>query len=232
MNSPQPKIPGRTWATLFLTLCWLGAVLGVRHLRPVGPPPAAAIVAALRAELTSLPTDAERRLAEWRQAHPPESESDPTAVMGSALGPPWKQVTGPDGVIFRPAEPAALRWADIVGAIERLEKLPGLKVQGVQIETTGSRTLRQFGVVELTVQVLPGPRPVNPVRRAEEPRAGPGSGRGSAGLRETGSDPFAAGRPPPPPSNPAAGSVSRPCAASGPATLAPASDRFIPEPNH
>lgn len=215
---------------LLFALCWLGAVLVVRHWRPIRPPPAAAVVAALRTELTSLPADAERRLTEWRQAHPPESVSDPTAALDEALGPTWRPVTGPDAVLFRPAEPAALRWTDIVGTVERLEKLPGLMVQGVRIETTGSRTLRQFSLVELRVQALPGPRPVNPVRRAEEPRTGPGSGRESAGLRETGSGPLTAGRPSPPPASPAAGSVSRPGAASGPATLAPASDRFIPEP--
>jgi hypothetical protein len=230
MNPPQPRIPARIWAMLLFALVWLGVVLAVRHLRPVGVPAAATEVAALRAELAAWPADAEHQLMVWRQAHPPESAGGPMMTADAALGPPWAFTRRPDSVTFRPAEPAALRWTDIVGAVERLENLPGLTVQGIWIETTGSRTLRQFGTIELIVQVLPAVRPVNPVRRAEEPSAGPGSGRESAGLRETGSGPLAAVRPPPPSAIPAAGSVSRPGAASGPATLAPAPERFIPEP--
>ena len=36
MNSLQPRIPARIWAMLFFALVWLGVVLVVRHLRPVG----------------------------------------------------------------------------------------------------------------------------------------------------------------------------------------------------
>lgn len=229
MNAPQPRIPARVWAMLLFALVWLAVVLAVRHLRPVGVPAAVTEVATLRAELTGLPADAERQLAEWRRAHPPESTDRPAMTADAALGRPWVASTNLDTVTFRPAEPANVRWADIVAAVERLENLPGLTVQGIRIETTGSRTARQFSAVELTVRVIPSLRPVNPVRRAEEPRAGPGSGRESAGLRETGSDPLPADRPPPPSATPAAGSVSRPGVASGPATLAPASARFIPE---
>lgn len=233
MNPTRPPIPTQTWAMLLLALVWLGAVLGVRHFRPVGVPAAAVVVAALRADLATLPAGIEHQLAEWHQAHPTEpSGASALGRSATVLGLPWGNIPGPDGrsSIYSAAEPTALRWTDIVGAVERLESQPGLTVQGIRIETGGSRTLRQFSAVEITVQVLPEERPLNPVRRAEEPHAGPGSGRESAGLRETGSGPLAAVRPPPPPAIPAAGSVSRPGAASGPATLAPASERFIPEP--
>jgi len=230
MNSLQPRIPARIWAMLFFALVWLGVVLVVRHLRPVGVLASAATVSALRADLASLPADAERQLADWRKAHPPESAIGSTIAPDAVLGVPWISFTNSGSITFRPAEPAALRWTDIVGAVERLENLPGLTMQGIRIETTDNRTVRQFGIIELIVQILPMMRPVNPVRRAEEPSAGPNSGRESAGLRETGSGPLAAVRPPPPPAIPTAGSVSRPGAASGPATLAPASERFIPEP--
>ncbi|MBL9219046.1 MAG: hypothetical protein JNG82_11195 [Opitutaceae bacterium] len=229
MNAPQPRIPAPVWAMLLFALAWLAVVLAVRHLRPVGVPAAVAEVAALRADLAGLPADAERQLAEWRQAHPLESADRPAMAADEALGGPWVAAANLDAVTFRPAEPAAVHWTDIIAAVERLENLPGLTVQGIRIETTGSRTARQFGAVELTARIIPTLRPMNPVRRAEEPRAGPGSGRESAGLRETGSGPLPAVRPPPPPAIPAAGSVSRPGVASVPATLAPASDRFIPE---
>lgn len=230
MNASQPRIPARIWAMLLFALVWLAIVLAVRHLRPVGVPAAATEVTALRAELTALPADAERQLADWRQTHPSEIPNGPHPAADTALDAPWLSVASPDGLssIYRSNDPAALRWSDIVAAVERLEKR--LTVQGVRIETTGTRTVRQFSTVEIAVQIILALRPGNPVRRPEEPGAGPGSGRESAGLRETGSGPLAAVRPPPPPAIPAAGSVSRPGAASGPATLAPASERFIPNP--
>lgn len=217
---------------LLFALVWLAVVLAVRHLRPVGVPAVTAEVAALRAELAALPADAERQLAKWRQAHLPEIPNGPHPTADAALAAPWLSVASSDGLssIYKANDPVALRWSDIIAAVERLEKRPGLTVQGVRIETTGSRTVRQFSAAEITVQAIPALRPLNPFRRPEEPGAGPGSGRESAGLRETGSDPLAAVRPPPPPAIPAAGSVFRPGAASGPATLAPASERFIPEP--
>lgn len=212
---------------LVFALLWLGVVLAVRHLRPVRPPAAADTAAALRAELAALPADIERQVEEFRRIHAPEPASDPLAEADRALGAPWVSVVGPDAITFRPVEPSALRWPDLIGAVEKLERVPGLTVREVRIGTTGSRTVRQFGPVEITAQAIPAGRPLNPVRRAE-PGDGPGSGREAAGLRETGSGPLAAGRPPPPPATPADGSGFRPGAASGPATLAPAAIVSIP----
>jgi len=229
MNSHEQRIPPRTWVILVVALVWLSVVIAIRHFRPIRAPGIGAEVAALRLELGSRPADLERQLADWRKTHPSELGGGVSTKAETALDASWVATTSPDAVTFRPAGPATARWADVVGAVERLERQPGLIVQEVRIDTTGSRTVRLFSAIEITVHIDASLRPLNPVRRAEEPHSGPGSERELAGLRETGTDPLAV-RPPAPSATPAAGSVSRPGIASGPATLAPAPERFIPEP--
>lgn len=228
MNPVGPQIPRRTWALLVFAVAWLSVVIAIRYYRPVGTPAILAEATALRTELAALPADADRRLAQWRQAHLAEI-NQPTPA--TTFDPRWVSGAGntPDSLVYAAGKPEALRWADIVGAVENWERQSGGQIQAIRIETAGSRTLRVFRSVEITVRTRAG-RPPNPVRRVEEPPAGPGSRRELAGRQETGTGPLAAVRPPPPVTIPETGSGSRTGAASGPATFAPASERFIPEP--
>lgn len=225
MNPAGHPIPRRTWTLLVFAVAWLSVVIAIRYYRPVGTPAILAEVSALRAELAALPPDADRRLAEWRQAHPPETNERPPVVTLDAR---WVSRADADTVIYGASKPETLRWPDIVGAVEGWERSRADQIQAIRIETAGTRTLRVFRVVEVTVRNRAGQRPLNPVRRAEEPSDGPGSGRESAGRQETGSGPLPAVRSPPPVATPETGSGSRTGVASGPATFAPASERFIP----
>lgn len=218
MQSASLRLTRKHWMTLSLALAWCAAMFALRHFRPVTEPAGLSEAAALRAELASLPADAAARLQAWRE-RPSATAGDGHAMLDTLASEGWRVTETKAGPNVVAADAATMRWASIVRGVERLESTPGFAITSLRIETTGSRTVRQFSRVEIGLHVDRELSPANPARARG---AGPGSGPGAAGLRETGPGPLSADRAPPPAAIPEAGSGSRSGGASVPATLAPA----------
>ncbi len=221
MNSESVRSAAKSWITLALALTWGGGVVALRQLRPVPEPQGRAEAAALRAELASLPVATER-LSVAGEGPSPSDAGVVRVLLESLVHEGWRVTSRTEGPVLTADAPAAMPWAEIIRVLDRLEATPGTKIESARIETTGSRTVRQFSRIEIMVRVRDDSKPTNPARAPAGAGAGPGSETSAAGLREAGSGPLSAVRPPPPAAIPEAGSVFRTGGAPVPATLAPA----------
>lgn len=227
MNPMPSHLTPKTWMALIVALIWCAAVLGWRHLRPVSEPRERAEVAQLRAELSSLPDDVTARLQAWREAQSRTPSDGDRRVLDSLGHEGWRVIDTAQGLSLAAADAAATRWASIAKAVEQLEAA-GFVINSLNIETAGSRTVRQFGGIVIDLRHDVRSSPANPVRTRG---VGPGSGPGAAGLRETGPGSLSADRATPPAATPGAGSVFRSGDAPVPATLAPAAGSANRNPN-
>ena len=221
MKPGRLSVPLRHWAVLAGGLTVLGVGLVLPRVRPVTEPEGAGTMAALRADLATLPPDAESQLTALRARQIPAAAHDPLAEARAALGGAWEVATlnDSDCYVFAARDPGASRWPEIVAAVQALESIRGLVVTAAKIDSAGSRVARHFSHVGIQVRLKAVARPSgNPVRRAPSHSPDRVPDGGTAGLRETGPVPPAAGLPPAPPAIPADDSGSRPRGASGPAT--------------
>ena len=161
MKSSSLKIPVQTWLIAVAAfLLFAGAfVVRWRHgrssaaVRPAAP--------ALRAELSALSAPDVADLLRWRKRHAElvaQRWTEPARnALESRLGARWRwlPVAGDAGMhsyVLHAAAPEALPWSAVVSAVASLESSPGAVVEGITIATSGTRTVRQFSIVEIHVR--------------------------------------------------------------------------------
>lgn len=174
-------IPSRTLGALLLSLAWCGAVFAFRLYRPLPVPPERAEIATLRAELDSLPADAAAQLRSWRESQPRGTDGT-REILESLASEGWRVTDADDGIHLEIADPAAARWPGIIRAVERIEGAGGAGIRFLRIETSGSRTVRRFGRIEIGLRTENGSGPSEPRPHAARARrrTGFGAGRGRA----------------------------------------------------
>jgi hypothetical protein len=179
----------RTWVLLAISLALLGAVVAVRHLRPVTRPDEDAVLSALRAECGALAVPDVQETARWRErraALGSQKWTEPTQRgLVDRIGPRWRwaEMTGDAGSRLHRLTAAAansIPWSEIVATVAKLEATPGLTVEAIDVRTSGTRSTRSFAAVEIRVRLqwaVAGPEntvPPESVRRDRVlMRAGP-----------------------------------------------------------
>lgn len=161
MKSCSQKITVQTWLLAFAAFLLVAGALVVRWrqgrssavVRPGAP--------ALRAELAALPAPDVAELMRWRGRHAElvtQRWAEPARIaLASRLGVRWRWLpdaadAGARSYVLHAVTPEALPWSAVVSAVASLESSPGATVEGVTIATSGTRTVRQFSVVEIHVR--------------------------------------------------------------------------------
>lgn len=160
MKSSSPKIAPRTWLVAAVSFILFAGALVVRWRQERSSSAVRPLAPALRAELAALSVSDVAELPRWRGRHEELlaqrwTEAARIALEGR-LGARWRWVpvagaAGTHTYVLHAIAPEALPWSAVVSALAGLESSPGATVEGISIATAGTRTVRQFSLVEIHV---------------------------------------------------------------------------------
>ncbi len=160
-SSSARSIAVRTWLVAVAAFLLFAGALVVRWRQGRNAAAMRLEATALRAELAALPAPDLAELMRWRGRHAElaaQRWTEPARTeLESRLGVRWRWVpvagvASTRTYVLHAVAPAALPWSAVVTTLAGLESSPGAVVESVTIATAGTRTARQFSVVEIHVR--------------------------------------------------------------------------------